>query len=90
MRPPSLDDLTDTPVLGVVAVTEIALVVLARTLRGTHPDIDRAPRIGESTQTVAAREIVDDCDLLLRALDDYRGPDQTSSPHDDDDIDWPF
>ena len=85
---PSLDDLRDAPVLGVVAVVEIALVVLARALRGAYPDIDRAPRIGESAKTVAAREIVDDCDLLLRSLDDYHGPDSRSP--DSDDIDWPF
>lgn len=88
MRPPSLDELTDAPALGVVAVTKMALVVLARALRGTHPEIDRAPRIGEPARTVAARAIVADCDLLLHALDDYRGPDQTSSHCDD--IDWPF
>ena len=88
MRPLSLDDLRDAPVLGVVAVVEIALVVLARMLRGAHPDLDRAPRVGEPARTVAAREIVDDCDLLLRSLDDYRGPDERGS--DPDDIDWPF
>ena len=88
MRPPSLDELLDEPVLGVVAVVEVALVVLARALRGAHPDMDRAPRAGEPPKTVAAREIVDDCDLLLRSLDDYRGPDPISP--DSDDIDWPF
>lgn len=89
MRPlPSLEDLDDAPILGVLAVVEIALVMLARMLRGAHPDLDRAPRIGESVTTVAAREIVDDCDLLLRSLDDYRGLDPIST--DSDDIDWPF
>jgi hypothetical protein len=88
MRPPSLEELTDEPVLGLVAVVEIALVVLARTLRGTHPDMDRAPRTGEPAKTIAAREIVDDCDLLLRSLDDYRGPHPISP--DSEDIDWPF
>jgi hypothetical protein len=88
MRPPSLDELIDEPILGVIAVVEIALVVLARALRGSHPDLDRLPRAGEPAKTVAARQIVDDCDLLLRSLDDYRGPDPIGT--DSDDIDWPF
>jgi hypothetical protein len=89
MRPPSLDDLVDEPVLGVIAVAELALVVLARALRGMHPDLDRAPGVRDRPKTVAAREIVDDCDLLLRSFDDYRGLGDRAGAHDDD-FDWPF
>jgi len=90
MRPPSLEDLVKEPLLGVLAVVEIALVMLARSLRGTHPDVDRALRPGDDPETTVARQILDECDLLLRSLDDLR--DQLydrQHPHLAD-RDWPF
>ena len=72
MRSPSLEDLVKEPFLGALAVVDIALIMLARALRGTHPDVDRAPRPGDDSATATARQIVDGCDVLLYALDHYR------------------
>jgi hypothetical protein len=72
MRLPEIDDLIIKPLLGLIAVIEPALIVIARSLRGSHPDIDRLARPGDDPETAAARQIVDDCDALLYALDHYR------------------
>jgi hypothetical protein len=90
MRPPSIDDLVDAPVLAVISVVDTAVRVLARALRGLHPDIDCASSIGDAPQTVAAREIFDDCDLLLRSLDDYREALALRFRRLPADPDWPF
>ena len=72
MRSPSLEDLLKSPLLGTLAVVEIALGMLARSLRGTHPDVDRAPRPSDDPVAATARQIVDGCEVLLYALDHYR------------------
>ena len=90
MRPPSVDHLAAEPVLGSLAVIELALIVLARTARGLHPDVDRVPRPSDAAETAAARQLVDDCDVLLNSLDHYRHclggrrRDRSADP------DWPF
>jgi hypothetical protein len=90
MRPPSLEHLAAEPVLGTLAVIETALVVLARALRGLH-DVDRVARPDDAPKTTAARQLVDDCDLLLRALDEYRDLvyDRLRNRHRTE-PDWPF
>jgi hypothetical protein len=71
MRPPSVGDIARHPEAGPLATTEMALVVLARLLRVVHPDLDRAPRPGDDELTVLARQLAEDCDLVLRTLDRY-------------------
>jgi hypothetical protein len=90
MRPPSLEDLAKEPLLGALAVVELALVMLARTLRGAHPDVDRAPRPGDDPETTVARQIVDDCDLLLQSLDGLRDHLYDRQRPNLTDRDWPF
>lgn len=90
MRPPSLEELFKEPLLGSLAVVEIALVMLARSLRCTHPDIDRAPRPGDDPETAVARQLVDDCDLLLRSLDGLRDHLYDRERRHRAEPDWPF
>jgi hypothetical protein len=91
MRVPSANDIAQHPQVGPLATAEMALVVLARLLRAIHPDIDRAPRPGDDQLTIVARQLTDDCDLILHSLDRYGdqlgcAERRSLSP----DPDWPF
>jgi hypothetical protein len=90
MRPPSVDDLAAEPILGALAVIELALIVLARTLRISHPDVDRVPRPSDAADTAAARQLVDDCDVLLNSLDHYRHCLSDRRRASSAEPDWPF
>jgi hypothetical protein len=90
MRPPSLEDIAKEPLLGVLAVVEIALMMLARTLRGSHPDVDRAVFPGDEPVSVAARRIIDDCDVLLHSVDHFRDHLYERGRRHLADPDWPF
>jgi hypothetical protein len=72
MRPPKLEHLATAPVLGVLATLDVALVVLARSLRAAHPDIDRVARPGDDPCVAAALSLVDHCDGALYAIEHYR------------------
>ncbi len=90
MRPPSLEELVKEPLLGVLAVVEIALMMLARTLRGSHPDVDHDARPSDEAVTVTARHIIDDCDVLLHAVDHFRDHLYERGRRHLADPDWPF
>lgn len=72
MSRPAVAELAAEPILGPLAVSELGLIVLARTVRASHPDVDRVPRPSDAPETVAARHLIDDCDALLYSLDRYR------------------
>jgi hypothetical protein len=90
MRPPSLEHLAAEPVLGSLSVLQMALAVLSRALRGMH-DVDCLPSRSDEPQTTAARQLVDACERLLHALDDYRDHVyERLRPRTFPDPDWPF
>ena len=72
MRAPSPKDLVAQPVLAILASTDMTLILLARSLRGAHTDLDRAPWPSEHPLVATARLIVDECHSLLRSIDHYR------------------
>jgi hypothetical protein len=91
MRAPSVTDLAERPEVGPLAIAEMALVVLARLLRALHPDIDRVARPGDDALTAAARQLADDCDLILYSLDRYGDQLGCSALRPlSSDPDWPF
>ena len=69
---------------------ETALVSAARTLVAVYPDVQREPCRGEPIQVTTARSLVDDCERLLAAIDDYRAQLTTGVPKDPEQLDWPF
>ena len=69
---PRPDDLAIEPLLGSLTILKVALMTVARALRGAHPEIDRAQWPREAPATLAARSVVDDCESILMALDHYR------------------
>jgi len=76
-----------------LAILESTVQIAARALVATHPDICRVCRPGEPAVVTTARALVDDCERLLAALDDYRSHLVTNSPKNPDhpvQLDWPF
>jgi len=76
-----------------LAILESTVEIAARALVATHPDICRVCRPGEPAVVTTARALVDDCERLLVALDDYRSHLVTNFPKNPDhpvQLDWPF
>jgi len=76
-----------------LATLESTVEIAARALVATHPDICRVCRPGEPAVVTTARVLVDDCERLLAALDDYRSLLVTNLPKNPDhpiQLDWPF
>ena len=90
MRPLSREDLVKEPLLGALAIVEIALMMLGRTLGASYPDVDRVARPSDDPVTAGARQIIDACEFLLHSLDHFRdhlyerGRRPLANP------DWPF
>jgi hypothetical protein len=89
MRAPAIDHLARSPLLGTLAVLEMALVVLARGLRAAHGGADRAP-LDDDPVLEAARRLSDDAELLLSSLDRYRDQLDAATGCLSADPDWPF
>jgi hypothetical protein len=87
---PNPGDLAAEPLLAALAVLDFALLVVARTVRAAHPEVDRCPRPADSAALAAARQLVDDCDLALRTLDAYRDHVYARLRHPHRHVDWPF
>ena len=76
-----------------LAFLKDTLIFTARVLAITYPDIDEAPRVGDHAELASARQLLDDCGHLLRALDDHWNQAAVHLPnghpaktkHDDDD-----
>lgn len=72
VRVPDSCDLVLEPQLGPLVLLEIAAVLTANALRGQHVQIEGDPFHDESDEVAAARSLARDCDLLRRALRQYR------------------
>jgi hypothetical protein len=69
---------------------ESAAATVSRTLLAIYPEAGREIYDGEPVEVTAARALIDDCDHLLAALDDYRSHlvvDRLGNP---DQLGWPF
>lgn len=86
---PTVEDLARSPELAALATLEIALTVVARSLRALYPGVDRYRRPGDSADLAAACAIVDDCEVVLYSIENYRstvdGLGRTLH-----NLDWPF
>ena len=73
-----------------LAGLEAALVSAARALVAVYPDVHRERLPDEPIQVTTARSLVDDCEHLLAAIDDYRAQLITGAPKNPEQLDWPF
>lgn len=55
--------------LAGLAALEAAIVFAARALVRTYPGVNRVERPGEPDETATARDLVDQCEYMLAALD---------------------
>jgi len=69
---------------------ESALVAAARVLAATFPELHRELRHGEPLAVAAARILIENCDRLLAAIDDYRSHIVAKPAKNLDQLDWPF
>ncbi len=69
MTPPILDDDLLAHQLAGLASLEAAIVVAARSLVNTFPAINKALRPREPPEISTARDLVDQCEYFLAALD---------------------
>lgn len=78
--------------LAGLASLEAAIVLAARTLVNSFPAVSKVERPGESPEVATARDLVNQCDYFLSALDVHwhaiaahlpdQCPDQSSDDHD--------
>jgi hypothetical protein len=73
-----------------LAVLQSAVLTSSRTLLAIYPEAGRELCDGEPTEVTAARALVEDCDHLLAALDDYRSHLVVDRPRNPDQLGWPF
>jgi len=71
IRVPAQDPLAAHRIAGLTAL-ETAIVLTARALVMTCPDVNRDPRPCDSAELRTARDLVDDCERLCVALDAHR------------------
>ncbi len=69
MTPPSLDDHRIVQQLAGLAALEAAIVFAARALVNTFPAINKDLRPREPPEISTARDLVDQCEHFLAALD---------------------
>lgn len=69
---------------------EAALVSATRVLVATFPELHRELRHGEPIAVATARALIENCDRLLAAIDDYRSHVVVKPANDPDQLDWPF
>ena len=55
--------------LAGLASLEAAIVFAARALVHTYPGVNKVERPGETDETATARDLVDQCEYMLAALD---------------------
>ena len=68
MTPPTTDALAAYQLAGLASL-EAAIVFAARALVHTYPGVNKVERPGETVETATARELVDQCEYMLAALD---------------------
>ena len=69
---------------------ESALVSIARVLAAIFPELHRELQHGEPVAVTATRTLVEHCERLLAAIDDYRSHIVAKPTKDPDQLDWPF
>jgi len=71
IRVPAEDPLAAHRIAGLTAL-ETAIVLTARALVMTCPDVSRVARPCDSAELRTARDLIDDCERLCVALDAHR------------------
>lgn len=71
MTPPT-DDVFAACQLAGLAALDAAVVLAARALVNTYPAVAKVERPDESPELASARDLVDQCEYLLAALDAHR------------------
>jgi hypothetical protein len=72
VRSPRTAELIAEPLLGLLSIAERALIVRARSIRGTDPGVGKAPRPGDPPTIATGGALVDDIERLLAAIEPYR------------------
>ena len=73
-----------------LAALESAVATASRALLATYPEAGRERYDGEPVEVTVVRALIDDCDHLLAALDDYRAHLVVELPRNPDQLGWPF
>lgn len=73
-----------------LAALESAVLTSSRALLATYPEVGREFCNGEPVEVTVTRALVEDCDHLLAALDDYRSHLVIEHPRNPDQLGWPF
>ena len=73
-----------------LAGLESALVNASRALLAIYPDVHRELRHDEPIEVTTTRSLLEDCERLLAAVDDYRSRLITGTPRYPAQLDWPF
>jgi ABC-type transport system involved in cytochrome bd biosynthesis fused ATPase/permease subunit len=73
-----------------LAGLESALTSASRVLLSTYPEAGRERCHGEPREVAVVRALVEDCDHLLAALDDYRSHLVVDRSRNPDQLGWPF
>jgi hypothetical protein len=73
-----------------LAALESAVATASRALLATYPEAGRELCDGEPVEVTVVRALIDDCDHLLAALEDYRAHLVIELPRNPDQLAWPF
>lgn len=73
-----------------LAALESAVTSASRALLSTYPEAGRERCHGEPSEVTVVRALIEDCDHLLAALDDYRSHLVVERPRNPDQLGWPF
>jgi hypothetical protein len=73
-----------------LAALESVVLTSSRALLATYPEAGRELCDGEPIEVTVVRALVEDCDHLLAALDDYRSHLVIDRPTNPEQLGWPF
>ena len=73
-----------------LAALESVVLTSSRALLATYPEAGRELCDGEPIEVTMVRALVEDCDHLLAALDDYRSHLVIDRPTNPEQLGWPF
>jgi hypothetical protein len=68
MKSPTAPALAAHQLAGLASL-EAAIVFAARALVHTYPGVNKVERPGETAETATARDLIDQCEYMLAALD---------------------
>jgi hypothetical protein len=87
---PDVAALAAAPHLAALAALEAALAIAARAILAAVPEAHRGPFGCDAAEIIAARNLVDECDVLLALVADLRDQTFTRQRRDAAQVDWPF